>query len=171
MCVVGQPDLLAAGCSEIQSDRLRLALIDDLAKFLADLVARRHQQPVMVVETLFVIAHDRNSLNSISLIDKDKEIPTADDRDRRRDVRRNGIGVKLFVDDDPHLDAVPFHHREQQRAEALHQPFFANIHLRPLRQQLWHRWDRLVRAILTKKYRHGEQADRGGQYKFSYQHR
>ncbi len=69
----------------------------------------------------------------------------------RRDMRRYRIVVEFFVHDDPHLDPVPLHHRQQQGTEPFFQPLLADVCLLALREQLRHRRDRFVGSVLRKK--------------------
>ena len=98
----------------------------------------------MLFETFFEITDDRYPFDAFTAVDEDKEITSPDHRYRRNDVLRDRIGMKLFVNDDPHFDPMPLHHRQEHAAEPLFQPLLANVHLLPLGQKRRHRRYRFV---------------------------
>src|SRR5688572_1046039 len=107
----------------------------------------------MILETLFGITQESNSFDALATVDKDEQIPTPDYRYRRHDMRRYRVAVKFLVYDDPHLDPVPLHHRQQQGSKPLPQPLLASVRLLALRKQLWHRGDGFAGSVLRKGHR------------------
>src|SRR5690349_23296732 len=75
----------------------------------------------------FAITDESDAIQFLSTaISEDEELAPADVGKRRRDVFRDWIGVEFFVRDDPHVDLLLAHHREEHRVQPFLQPGFTH---------------------------------------------
>ena len=109
--VVRKAGLLTACSAVIQCDGFWFCLVDYLSQLLTKLVALRHHQLVMISQPLFVIPDHRDPFELVAAIDENEHVATADNRHRRNKLIDHRVALKLFINDDPHFDALPFHHR------------------------------------------------------------
>jgi hypothetical protein len=91
----------------------------------------------VLAQPLFGEAGDRDAPQPLlARVDEYEVVAPAGVRPRRRYVLRERIVMKLLVDDDPHVDLVAPHHREQHLVARFEPPFADGELLRPGQQGL-----------------------------------
>ena len=91
------------------------------------------------------VEHEGDTLQPFAAaVREDEEVAAALVRERRGDVRHDRVGVELLVGDDPHVDVVTAHHRQQHGVEPDLEPALARLLLLAHREWLRQRLDRPI---------------------------
>src|SRR5687767_10357122 len=116
-----------AHTSDVESNRFGVSFFDDATQCWCDVSAWRIQDLEEIFQVFFGITDNREAVEFVTpAIGKNEKVAPANVRKRRRYVSCYGIGVKLFVRYDPHLDLLLPHHRQQHRVEPFLQPTFSH---------------------------------------------
>src|SRR5262249_13172638 len=95
----------AAYSSRVESNCFRLSLFDNATQRSSDLRARRCEYFEEILQVFFTVTNQSYSLQLVTAsIGKDKKLASSRIRERRSNVGRYWICVKLFVHHDPHVD-------------------------------------------------------------------